>query len=154
MKKILLNYGEFNQTKIQIEYKTLSSVIDLTIPFDIIYHIKIKSKGKESIISAKSSIEPIYPYVKVEESDFLVSDNKFYYPKLIGSQKITFYNINTALRDQLNEDSKEPYDLGIYYGLYNITITENKRCSVTKSFVYPELTYNYVNNTKEKEKKI
>ena len=146
------DYGEFNQTKIQIEYKTLSSVIDLTIPFDIIYHIKIKSKGKESIISAKSSIEPIYPYVKVEESDFLVSDNKFYYPKLIGSQKITFYNINTALRDQLNEDSKEPYDLGIYYGLYNITITENKRCSVTKSFVYPELTYNYVNNTKEKEK--
>ena len=66
-----------------------------------------------------------------------------------GSQKITFKNIKTALNNNVNANSTEPYNLENYYGLYNVIIEEEKRCPITKSFIYPELQYNYVNNSEE-----
>jgi hypothetical protein len=132
----------FKSNSFSIVISTLSNLIEPTESFKVKVYIKTLQNNTFTI---SKNIAPIYPYVEIDESKLAVVDDKFYYPELHGSQKITFKNIKTALKNNINANSTEPYNLENYYGLYNVIIEEEKRCPITKSFIYPKLQYNYVN---------
>ena len=140
-------YSEHSASpKISMSYNRLCQILNPLEKFDL--EVKFKDK-KDTVFTTKNVIFPIYPYVKVDESQLRVVDSKFYYPQLKGTQKISFQNIKTALNDTLSSLSIKPLDLENYYGPYNITIQEDNKCPITKSFIYPELKYNYVDKAEQ-----
>jgi len=140
------HYKDIPNNEFSIKYDDLCKIIDPTQSFAFEVEFESKKVGK---LTVSNEISPILPYVKVDESKLAIVDNHFYYPELHGSQAISFKNIKTSLSNKINSNSTEPYNLEKYYGLYNVIIEEDKRCSLTKSFIYPELSYNYVNGTKD-----
>ena len=131
---------------LRMSYSELCNLID---PLDSFYVIVNFETTEYHGFTVEKMFSPIYPYVDVDESKLEIVDDNFYYPELHGSQAISFKNIKTSLSNKINSNSTEPYNLEKYYGLYNVIIEEDKRCSLTKSFIYPELSYNYVNGTKD-----
>ncbi|MBR4268106.1 MAG: hypothetical protein IKQ46_18890, partial [Bacteroidales bacterium] len=137
------HYKDIPNNEFSIKYDDLCKIIDPTQSFAFEVEFESKKVGK---LTVSNEISPILPYVKVDESKLVIVDDKFYYPELLEKQTISFKNIKTSLSDKINSNSTGPYNLGKYYGLYNVIIEEEKRCSLTKSFIYPELAYNYVND--------
>ncbi len=139
-----------SQSYLDISYSELCNKLNPLESFYVL--VNFETNGGQNF-TVKNLIYPIYPYVEVDESKLEIVDDNLYYPDLQENQKISLTNINKAWTFEITSDRQKPYFLEKLYGIFNITIAQDKRCSLTKSFIYPELKYNYVNDTKDKKDK-
>jgi len=91
------------------------------------------------------------PNIDYDASKLRVEDDYLYFPKLSGSQKITLSNKKVGQFYEITEADNTSYNLQKCYGQYAIEISEDNHCGNNNmSFVYPELTYNYVDGSQDK----
>jgi len=99
--------------------------------------------GSSVVLTSSVTLPPIYPNADLEKNGKIeVEEGILKVPSLKSSQKIT---LNSIFGGQF-KDIKEDFLLGNLYGQYSLFLEDNDHCPVSKTLIYPELEYNYVNN--------
>ncbi|MBQ3641337.1 hypothetical protein II906_05375, partial [bacterium] len=134
--------GQSNTPRFKIAYGKLH-VTNYPLK-NVKIEIKITGKSGKPIVANSDNVTQIWKYVEVGDSDLYVIDNSLHYPKLTDDKTIVLTNIINAHYDTISDTI---YNLSRNYGVYQMEIDQAEHCQITKTFVYPQITYNYINDS-------